>query len=240
MLTLAIETSNPGPSGIAGAHACSGSVCVGETSPPGTPVRVLSTRELAPASRHDDALMPAVDAACRECGVTPTSLRRVAVSIGPGGFTSTRIAVTTAKMIAEATGAECVAVPTARAAALALRADHPNHTVGVLLAWKRADAWRCRYRVTPGDAEPLDDERSNLIVPLDRAAESLDLLCCDPALRDALPEDVRLRCVPITFHARLVLEACARFPPVDPAHLLPLYPREPEAVTKWRALHPPR
>ncbi|MFZ4574942.1 MAG: hypothetical protein ACOYN0_11130, partial [Phycisphaerales bacterium] len=35
--------------------------------------------------------------------------------------------------------------------------------------------------------------------------------------------------------------ACAeiadRFGPVDPAQLVPMYPREPEAVTKWRLLH---
>ena len=33
------------------------------------------------------------------------------------------------------------------------------------------------------------------------------------------------------------LELAARMPAADPADVLPIYPREPEAVTKWRTLH---
>lgn len=235
VLTLAIETSNPGPAGSGGV---AGSVCVGVMGHAGEPARVVSVRELSPASRHDDALMPAIDGACRDAGVTPARLARVAVSIGPGGFTSTRIAVTTAKMISEATGAACIGVPTSRGVALSLGGSQAGRVVGVLLAWKRADVWRCRYRVDDSGVTPLNDETSSLIVRLERAGDGVDVVCCDPLLREALPEGMRGACVPIEFHARHVLAASAGFSPIDPAKLTPLYPREPEAVTKWRELHP--
>lgn len=42
----------------------------------------------------------------------PSQIRRVVVSIGPGGYTGLRVGITTAKIFAYATGCELVAVPT--------------------------------------------------------------------------------------------------------------------------------
>jgi tRNA A37 threonylcarbamoyladenosine modification protein TsaB len=63
--------------------------------------------------------MPAIDRLFRRLGLTPESLRGgpVAVSIGPGGFTGLRIAVSTAKMLAETLGVKIIAVPSALVAA---------------------------------------------------------------------------------------------------------------------------
>jgi hypothetical protein len=75
---------------------------------------------LHPGTRHDDDLMPAVDRLFRRRGAAPSDLSRIAVSIGPGGYTGLRIAVATAKMLAEATGAKTIAVPSAHVAAWCL------------------------------------------------------------------------------------------------------------------------
>jgi tRNA threonylcarbamoyladenosine biosynthesis protein TsaB len=125
-LTLAIEVSNPssGPRGRIeqdGDHFFAGpGVALGErkvTWPVDEDVELLHE-----GPRHDDDLMPAIDRLFRRRGATPADLKdgRIAVSVGPGGFTGLRIAVATAKMLAEATGARTVAVPSASAAAWCL------------------------------------------------------------------------------------------------------------------------
>ena len=63
--------------------------------------------------RHDDDLLPAIVRLYKRCALVPGMTDAVGVSIGPGGFTGLRIAVSTGKMMAEATGAKIVAVPTA-------------------------------------------------------------------------------------------------------------------------------
>lgn len=244
-ITLAIETSNPSAGGPRPASGAAGSVCVGYFAKDGSS-QVLAAVGLSPASRHDDALMPAVAEACARAGVSPSGIARVAVSVGPGGFTSLRIAVTTAKMIAEATGAACIPVPTASALALAAHVRGTRGTLGVLLAWKREDVWRRRFLLrephhpaSGGGVEPVDDGG---IVTLARALDGCDAVVAEDALREMLSgtdstgRHVRVAVLAPEFDAAWVLRASAIIEPVEPALLLPIYPREPEAVTKWRAL----
>ena len=63
--------------------------------------------------RHDDDLVPAIDRLFMRLGLDRAELGVVGISVGPGGFTGLRIAVTTAKMMSLATGAKLVAVPSA-------------------------------------------------------------------------------------------------------------------------------
>ncbi|MEM8835282.1 MAG: tRNA (adenosine(37)-N6)-threonylcarbamoyltransferase complex dimerization subunit type 1 TsaB [Planctomycetota bacterium] len=215
VITLAIETSNPG----SGPDAAG--VGVYDLSPKTTVERARLT--LAPRSRHDDALVPAIDACVREAGLTPSELGRVAVSVGPGGYTSIRIAVTAAKMICEATGASCVPVPTAHALA------HTHAREGdalVCLAWKRGDVWRQTFR----DAQPIDAGRVIAIDQLDVPRGTL--LITDEALRERLTHIESLHETP-RFDPRAIAECSAQIEPVDPLELLPLYSREPEAVRLW-------
>lgn len=252
-LTLAIETSNPGPPGTPGppgsgsTPANTGSVCLGHVSADGE-ATVVAHHTLAPASRHDDALMPAVALVCERAGISPSDLSRVAVSLGPGGFTSVRVAVTTAKMIAEATRAACIPVPTALALAHAAVASQITGTIAVLLAWKREDVWRQRFRIAPG-GQPAHLRIAAIdpgtVVPLDRATADCDTAIADAELSRMLTQNPSratppTRLIPPAFDAKWVLAASHQLTPIDPAQLLPIYPREPEAVTKWRVLHPPR
>src|SRR6185503_7170285 len=77
----------------------------------------VQVETLSSAKRHDDDLLPAIDRLMRRASASPRDLAAVGVSIGPGGFTGLRIAISTAKMFAEALGAQLVAVPSALVAA---------------------------------------------------------------------------------------------------------------------------
>ena len=123
---LAIEISNPssGPRGRIDVPD-SGTVLAG----PGIALAPLNddgshdtpdTELLHESGRHDDDLMPAIGRLFRRAGARASDLARIAVSVGPGGYTSLRIAIATAKMLAEATGAEVVPVPSASVAAWCL------------------------------------------------------------------------------------------------------------------------
>jgi tRNA threonylcarbamoyladenosine biosynthesis protein TsaB len=66
---------------------------------------VLSRRHVPTAHGHAELLLPLVDAAMREAGLSPAALDLVAVTVGPGGFTGIRVGLAAAQGIALATGA---------------------------------------------------------------------------------------------------------------------------------------
>ena len=189
---------------------------------------------LAPASRHDDALAPTIDTLCRNAGVRPCEIGRVAVSVGPGGFTAVRIAVATGQMIALASGAACFAVPTALGVAYSMSNElPPGSRATILLAWKRGDSWRHRFeRRADGHWTELD---GGVLTPLSKPVEPGDALVCDEAIREMV-HSAPASWLPPRFDPVGIARASWQMKPVDPALLLPLYPREPEAVTKWREL----
>lgn len=61
------------------------------------------------ATGHAERLMPMIEAAMTETGMAFSELQRIAVAVGPGTFTGARIAVSAARALALATGAELVA-----------------------------------------------------------------------------------------------------------------------------------
>ncbi len=232
---LAIECSNPG-SGIDIGTRGPG-VALGRLI--GHDVELVATEQVRPSGRggHDDDLMPAIDRLFRAAGITPRdgTLARVAVSIGPGGYTSVRVACAAGKMIAEASGARCVAVPTASVAIEALPDLGPRGHIAVALAGKGESAWvqvfdagvaaRPGRIITAPDIEALH-------------AAGVRLLIADsflPAILRAAAQQLGWTIVPPIFDAAACLRVGARLPAIDPADLVPLYPREPDAVTLWRA-----
>ncbi len=92
----------------------------------------------------DDDLIAAIDRLCRRVGITSGELGAVGVSIGPGGFTGLRIAVGTAKMLAETLGVRLVAVPTAHVVAESHDGDGP---ILVALAAKGDRFWATRLEM---------------------------------------------------------------------------------------------
>jgi tRNA threonylcarbamoyl adenosine modification protein YeaZ len=261
-ITLAIETSNPSAPGAPG-------VAVGQwvagADAAGTSLRILSTASIAdntsaPKQRNEDRLMLAIDEAMNAAGLTPRHIKRIAVSLGPGGFTSVRLAVTTAKCIAEVTGAACVGVPTALIAATHFAANHvasngdplPQQPFVVALASKGDDAYVQIFTPTnaapnsaPNAAPGVTPLTDGAVVDASGVATLARTHAFTTLLADAfLPEPMRAQAhalniaiAPIHLDPVACLLASRGIQPVDPIALAPLYPREPEAVTKWRALH---
>ena len=215
---IAIETSNP--------SACPAEVGVGAIGS-----EAAFVERLSPARRHDDDLMPAIDRLCGRAGVRPGDLRAVVVSVGPGGYTGLRIAVTTARFIAEATGAACIGVPTAEVAACAASRD--GRPFAVALASKGEHAF-----VTPFDAQGSPTAAGRVL-----DAEGVGALGLPRLIGDGfLPESIRrmasasgISVEPIVLGASWLLRAAAGRESVDPSRLVPMYAREPEAVRLWRA-----
>lgn len=190
---------------------------------------------LRTTSRHEDDLMPAIDRLSRRCAIEPKHLTAVGVSIGPGGFTGLRIAVSTAKMLAESLRVALVAVPGSLVAAEPIEHDGP---MLVCLATKRDATWvtrvervRKHWHITgiPG-----------LATADDLAMDDIKLVLADEHLPDtarARIESAGCAVVPPTFDARACLAVAARMlsrgETTSSLSLSPIYARPPEAVTLW-------
>lgn len=197
----------------------------------------VDQEQLQTSARQDDDLLPAIDRLMRRAGLPPRDLAggAVAVSIGPGGFTGLRIAVSTAKMLAEALNVQLVAVPSALVAAEACDLGGP---IMVALSAKRESFWSTRLERRHGHWTITGDPHL-----LDAASADFDNLVALIA-DEHLPDEARQRCLqrklPIReprFSATACLAVGSRMLGeglvTDPLRLLPLYPREPEAVTLW-------
>lgn len=244
-ITLAIENSNPANG--------AGEVAVGARTEDGR-ISLVAILALAPRRRHDDALMPAIDAAVKQAGLSPRDVSRIAVSIGPGGFTGLRVAVATAKLIAEATGAECVPVRSAHVAAHAAASENADgSTFIVALASKRDTAWievvrrgdvmigaSSAHAASPADAIECGVMDANALAAV-IASNPGAILLADEHLPAPMSKIAQERAVLVRaprFTAASCLELSWGTREVDALDLTPLYPREPEAISKWRELHP--
>jgi tRNA threonylcarbamoyl adenosine modification protein YeaZ len=225
MHVLGIETSNPSAwrdgdalrPGVALARAHDGALIDREDLDLGDPLR--------------DDLMPAIARLGARAGATPRSIARVAVSIGPGGFTAVRVATAAAGAIAEATGATLVGVPTADVVARRVAGAGP---FAVLLAGKDQTAWAQVYasaNEARGEARVVDAAGARRLGVARWIADHH----LPTALREVALSDGVVMERPV-FDALACVEAAMEREGVDPAALTPIYPREPEAVTKWRAL----
>lgn len=231
---LAIETSQR-----------TGSVAVGAGD-------AIEEEPLRVGRRHDDDLMPAIDRLFKRLGYRPADVSAVFVSIGPGGFTGLRIAVTTAKMVAETSGAALVAVPSALVAAEAWSESGRGSGRGsgpiiCALASKAETCWCTRLeRADSGGTESGDRGPWRIAgSPGVATAAALDLGTVECLLGDDhLPPSFRARAAeagvpvrPPIFSAEACLAAGRRLldagQVVSALALEPLYPREPEAVSLW-------
>jgi tRNA A37 threonylcarbamoyladenosine modification protein TsaB len=233
-LVLAIENSNP--SAATPAHG-PGVVLARAGS-------ILASRPIAPTEPdpadpqiRDDGIMPAIDAAVRDAGLTPADLRGslILFSAGPGGFTALRIACACARMIAEALACETLSLPSAFVAAQG--AGRPR---AVALASKHDSAWITVF----SDEGPAPEARLMTAADVPAIAQARTL-AADPFL----PEPIRAAAMaqgmtiePLELSAEKLLQAglaalaSGRARLAGAEGLRPVYAREPEAITKWRAL----
>ena len=199
--------------------------------------------DLGAHQRHNVALVAGLDALCREHGVAPGDVAELYISIGPGSFTGLRVAVAVAKMLALAHNTRLVAVPTLDA--LALNAPAGVDRVGVGLNLKGERLWSTVYERRGEAMTPLAEPALRTVSELIELGEvpRLALLgdplpALDAAVADrveVLPAELaRVRAAAVWRVGRALAQAGVF---TAAASLTPLYAREPEAVTKWRALH---
>jgi len=229
MLTLAIETSNPSNPGP-GAPA----VALGRRGEDGTVV-LLALERVAASSREHDDLTPAIARVLAAAGVAAPALSRVVVSIGPGGYTSLRMATVTGQMIAEATAAAVVAVPSAMVVAQGA-GDGP---MAVALAGKKDAAYVTVFeRGWAADIATHGPSWGQLMTAADVSALAVERLLADEHVPITILHAARERGMLVdkpTFDAAALLRLGCLLPPIPIERLVPEYGREPEAVTLWRA-----
>ena len=223
---LAIEASNPSADPDPGMASVAGAL-IGPDGALGEPIEIA----FLAASRKADGLLPAIEAVRSALAVTPQSLSRVCVSVGPGGYTGLRVSVTVAKTIAMATGADLVPVSSA---AVAIGDHRPPCPFVVCLASKGDRTHATAFQ--SGSGEP---GRSLGVIDAAVIPEiGGDLVVADRFL----PEPIRVAClqnsrkiVEPRFSASRCMKIGSGLSPVAPAALVPDYAREPEAVRLWRA-----
>ena len=204
--------------------------------------RVVETVTLDAERRHAANLVPAARRVCASAGAAPDEIGLVSVSIGPGSFTGLRIGVTVARMLALATGARLVPVPTLEVIAQnALEAADPPDRVAVLLDAGRGDAFAATFDRT------TDGYRSNgEPIMVDPAAflSHCDVECgvmghgarCFAEIVDAaslmrLPPESDAPRVEVVHRLGYRLARAGTF--TDRHRLVPLYIRKPAAEEVW-------
>ena len=106
--------------------------------------RLIGESRLNIALTHSERLMAVVDRLLQDCGWEVSSLRALAVSIGPGSFTGLRVGAATAKGLALALDLPVAPVPTLDALAATLPfADAP---VCPLLDARKGEVYCSLYR----------------------------------------------------------------------------------------------
>jgi len=133
-----------------------------DTATPATAVALLDSAAPGDAAerRHDpqpgarpghaSQLLALAHALLEDAGLTFAAIDRVAVGLGPGGFTGLRIGVSTARALAQAADAQIVGVSTLQA--LALAADpRPGQGVLAVVDARRGEVFAGGWR----DGEPV-------------------------------------------------------------------------------------
>lgn len=192
------------------------------------------SREVERSRRHNLALLPTIDALCRERGVGASGLAAVFVSLGPGSFTGLRVAVAAAQMLGLSRGCDLVGVPTIEALAANVPPERRDEAVALCLNTKRGRAYAAvvhggRFVRAAANVE-LEALWAGPPRPVAAVAEKLDAVPASVVWLNEGHAEVRAEVV-----YRLGRERWLAGETTPPARLLPIYGREPEAVRLWEA-----
>jgi len=202
--------------------------------------RVIEARDDPPEGsrgEHASRLLVLVERALAEGGVTWDDVERIAVGVGPGGFTGLRIGIATARALAQARGLPLV--PVSSLAALAAGADAAESPIAAVVDARRGEVFA---GVWAGERE--------LLAPVALAPEALAarLGTLDLTVQAVGDGAVRFRTelegagvvVPVdgsAVHRIAAAPLCrlgAAGEPADRDRLLPDYRREPDAKPPYR------
>jgi tRNA threonylcarbamoyladenosine biosynthesis protein TsaB len=184
-------------------------------------------------------ILPLIDGLCRQHLWAPADLRELYISIGPGSFTGLRIGVTLVKTLAFVTRAAVIPVQTVDV--LAQNAPPDARELIIVLDAKRGQIFTSRLLREEGIWKQVEPPHLDCLADiLARAARPVYLLGEGiPFHRDAFTESPELKATdPETWIgraevvAKLGYQLALRGESIDPAALVPLYIRRPEAEEK--------
>lgn len=235
-MLLAIETSQR--------NSC---VAVGALSLAAKPGDVFS-EPVDTSDRSNEDLLPAIQRLFARARVTRAHIGALALNAGPGGFTGLRIAHAVAQVIAESWAIPIVqisAAVVARESAVVSEVIGPDQSVWVALAAKSDGCWMAKVS-NPHVGNDVPEQ-----VGL-RDLNGWPLMAGEALIADEhLPASWRERAAelgnvifPLQPSAKGVLQVARRIltggHQSSPEHILPVYPREAEAVRLWRERHKTR
>ncbi len=197
---------------------------------------IESATILGEGNKTDD-VFPSIVSTAELLHISPNEIELVAVSIGPGGFTGLRTSVSISKMIALSTRAKLVSVESAIVTAsqgdvgdgpFFVISSVKNENFWLSLVQKKDGVWMCDSAITT-TSELLDKTDTVYAAFVDDFLPS-DTKCLfeknNTPLYPSRPDATTLLHLGVELFTSGVV--------VDPHHLLPIYPREPEAVRVWK------
>lgn len=196
-----------------------------------------ATKNIETDRRGADDVFPTINNLANELSISPSTLELVVVSVGPGGFTGLRTAVAITKMISLSTGAKVVAVESALS--IVRGETNKDGTYLVVSGIKQESFWLSRVVVQKEEWKSKSAlssiaEFGNLQFATTNGVFADN--CAPPSLKDVCSkEGVEFFDSKPTAFGLLEI-GLAKFKQgatTDPLCLLPVYPREPEAVRLW-------
>ncbi len=133
-------------------------------------VEPVATLEIEARRASNTQLLPRVDALLRDAGISRGQLACVCVGRGPGSFTGVRIAMATAKGIAQALGVALVGVSSLDAVAWHAWAAGTRGALAVVADAMRREVYPVRYALDDAGVQRLEADR---VVKDQVAAEEL-------------------------------------------------------------------
>jgi tRNA threonylcarbamoyladenosine biosynthesis protein TsaB len=179
--------------------------------------------------RHATRLLSLIEAALADDGWD--AVERIAVGVGPGGFTGLRHGIATARALAQARGLPLVGVSSLEALAAGAAAEAGGRPVLAVIDARRGEVFAAAWRA----GEQLLEPRA--VAPAVLAAEppASALAVGDGAVRFRAELERAGACIPADdspVHRVSALQVCrlgAMGEPADRDALLPDYRREPDA-----------
>lgn len=104
--------------------------------------------------RHGEHLFGYIDAAMSDAGITRSDLSMIGVGVGPGGFTSVRVGLATAKGLALGLDLPIVGVSSLRVLARSIDGSEDTVRIPLMNAY-RGDLFAAAYRMQSNDVDVL-------------------------------------------------------------------------------------
>jgi len=201
------------------------------------PEGIIEAATILGEGRYADDVFPSIVSVAESLHIPPNKIEVVVVSIGPGGFTGLRTSVSISKMIAISTEAKLVAVESA--IVTASKGNVGEGPFFVVSSVKNEEFWLSRVQKKSGVwvCDSAITTTSELLHKIDTVHGVF--------VDDFLPGDTKCLLekhnTPLyqskpdaTTLLHIGVERFKAGVTVDPQHILPLYPREPEAVRVWQ------